>query len=210
MGTRIHKVLGYGLKDLKYKDGFFKDTRLNIENLRAIYDGEVDAELLGLYKNFLASKEDFESKLELSIVKESNHLSFYNAFRSSPYGGKILVIQPLSHRDWHRYDNIIDYEESGHLIKDKVKILRSGIYPYINFWDSRDGRVVKGDVACAFYRSEKSIFFEELGFATLEECKQFLQPAVPKIIQGLCEFSEIFNDPKTIYTLKPMVFTYWS
>lgn len=51
---------------------------------------------------------------------------------------------------------------------------------------------------------------EKLGFSSVQECGENLRSLVSGSIYLLCEFCEIFVDPKTVYDLVPMLYVYWS
>lgn len=140
---------------------------------------------------------------------------------------KVLNIIPYRERwgsDFYRFDSMLDaYEESAYFYTksgcaNRYKILKECIYPYLRYWDVRTGRIVS-DKSFYFRRlinsNPKSSNCEiervavELGFDNAAECKKYMQPAVPRSLQLLCEFAQVFNDPATIRELRPMIYVYW-
>lgn len=51
---------------------------------------------------------------------------------------------------------------------------------------------------------------DKMEFSSYEEALENLVPYVPHSVRLLCEFGEVFNDPKTILDLRPMIYSYWS
>ena len=43
----------------------------------------------------------------------------------------------------------------------------------------------------------------------VEDCEKNLRPRVPAIVQVMCEYCELFSDPKVIRELVPMLYVYW-
>lgn len=146
----------------------------------------------------------------------------------------VLAVMPYVCRwgnDWYRYDTMIDYmEESRGSQGNRVVVYEDCLYPWIQYWDVRTGELKKSDVACAYrrlvnaerdekksrkrkkqsYTESKTSLAQLMGFDSLEDCEQFLHPAVPRCVQLLCEFCEVFTIPSMVRDLRPMLYVYWS
>ena len=244
MGIRIHKTLGYGLANLKCKGYEIADKRINPEGILGL-DYE-EAEVVYSRANYAkwlrerydACKDYSDDKLDLAwdmVDAEGGEKA--NPKTGNPedcfihqgeYGiPKVLNIIPYRCRfipdDWYRYNSMLDYcEETAYFHKNennpnRYKFLKDAIYPYLNYWDVRTGRIVKNE-AFHFRRlvnSKAKEGFdmqraaEDAGFANIKEAKKYMQPMVPRCVQLLCEFAKVFTDPATIRELRPMIYVYW-
>lgn len=146
----------------------------------------------------------------------------------------VLTAVPYTCRwsDWYRFDNMIDYMEEGRGARgNRVVVYDDGLYPWIGqYWDVRTGEMKKGEVACAYRRlvnaekdekksrkknkedftSGKLALAQVMGFETLAECEENLQVMVPRCLQLMCEFCEVFTEPAMVRELRPMLYVYWS
>lgn len=229
MGIRIHKVLGYGLTDLKTdKEGKITDPRINPEGwLLTDWEYKEDIWTIEGYRDWLkkhlkehekGTEGHFNYTMELSLLRErmkkrrKPDLGYRHIIHDSEFGlANVLCITPMFHDDWNRYDDIIDYTESGGM-RDYVKLIRSGIYPYNgSFWDSRDGRRVDGQrLNWAPNKEDRARVAQELGFKNLRECNRYMRPIVPAPIRMLCEYCQIFTKTEFVRRLKPMLYVFWS
>ena len=121
--------------------------------------------------------------------------------------------------------------------ENRYAVFRSGIYPYTPMYmDDRNGKRVDVDNALMFVRAWNELhiyamgypnkLIEErgvsviketmnqaavkLGFENHEHAVKHIYPAVPEEIVLLCEYCQVFNDPSTIWKLRPMLYVYWS
>ncbi len=163
MGIRIHKVLGYGLIDIK-TTGKYKETladdRFNPNGYFAasIYDREETFTDVGFDSYLEANKEHPDDIMNdlyiLRHLREQETLQprgrplcagISNRIIYDTEGGlpNVMVFQPpVFGNDWSRYDDIIDYydpqqSEDGGCATGYTLIDRA-IYPFESFWDTRE------------------------------------------------------------------------
>jgi hypothetical protein len=136
MGLRIHKVLGYGIKTLKHKDGKLTDARIDRDKLLELIDNTyVDGVIANKDKtkelwckefSYLSSYEHFEANYNNALYCINNGASIhYDAEFGLP---NVLLF--TWEKACHRYDNLIDHTESIDC-EPNIKVLKKfGIYPY--------------------------------------------------------------------------------
>jgi len=156
---------------------------------------------------------------------------------NTEYGlDNILVIVPPGHADkWVRHDNTLDwyqetypYNNAFESQKNRVQTLNNGIFPYSEMYmDKRTNHEFSSreemDSIILIIRLitySQSTLKEEspalsklvnkLGFNNLEEYQENVVPIIPDCVQTFCEYYKIFNDPETVYELRPMIYTYWA
>jgi hypothetical protein len=238
MSTSIHKVLGYGLVDIKTKNNKIVDPRINMVD--GIMNSELyysDAFKKETYSKWLKEKYDASpttrDKLpyswEREAVKESKRQLADCFIHQGEFGlQRVLCVMPIGCNDWYRRDCMIDYIEERKGSKpqrDRVTVYEDGFYPFIDYWDKRDGRHLDSGTACALRRAlnartntqkksghipwECSALTFTLGFDNAKQGVENTVPAVPEAIQLLCEFCKLLADPKAIWQFKPMLYTYW-
>lgn len=230
MGIRIHKVLGYGLFDLKTKKDKIVDNRINPNGfLSRMWEDSCDKWSIQGFIKFLENKmlnqkdvDRFHTAMLLDSLRESEKNDFYDCFVHNPEYGKknILCIIPFSYiKSWYRNDDIIDYCESSlkkEPTQNSAKLLENGIYPYNGIYQDiktgeiiEDWHVLKRGMS-GLKDKHKNEIAKQMKIDTWEECLERIRPIVPLEIKLLCEYCEIFNDDKTTMTLLPMLYTYWS
>lgn len=216
MGIRIHKMLGYGLTDVKTKNFAISDKRF-----RANLSSEWPDFSLREYKDWVNDSKSISTLMTQSfpITNTSDYLDAGSCFvHDAEFGlsNVFCVVPRFNHQDWHRYDDIIDYTEQTYVSRqhNTVKVLKNGIYPYGPlFADSRTGKIVKNGMDYALVKntvSDKDSLASRFGFESAEEADKYLRPAVPDCVKLLCEYAKIFVDPMTVHQLVPMLYTYWS
>lgn len=222
MGIRIHKMLGYGFSDIKHKKYAITDDRFKKNALINMY--EYPKEWCSKnYIKWLKSKKfkDFDNRLE---IKEVEELEDFNLGECLIYQGEyglpevFLVIPPEYKKMWYRYDDIIDYYDASISKKctNWYKKLIYGIYPYIvGHIDTRNGKEVKDGRTYIAAKGTKNLkhieaWAKSCGFKSSIECDKYLRCEVPKSIQLLCQFCDLFKNRKTAWQLEPMIYTYWS
>jgi len=197
MGTRIRKILGYGLNDFEGKN----DPRIlpggNLDNyFKKVY--QTPAVGAQSYKEYLDSKDiqtkNFAKTEKYWVDPKKHEFGFYDVVKHDGEFGlpNILIIKPPTMLDWYRHDNVIDYYESENA-EPTVKLLTS-IYPFI------------GGCWCpeTFEEVDKHPIWEE------EEFKEGkFVTKVPEFMKYLCDYLQLFNED-VWKQLKPMIYTYWS
>jgi len=143
MGVRIHKILGYGLVDVKTENYTLSDNRFRDNFLDDIFDNEYKYSEKS-YLEFLENKlkeykknpskfdfREFDITLEIGFIKRKNEegklssLQTRNpvySFNFQPEFGLdnvFSVIPYLENDKWYRYDDMIDYVEETEIINSK-------------------------------------------------------------------------------------------
>ena len=230
MGIRIHKVLGYGLDDVKYDKEKWKidDHRINT---KAAFIGGDDKE--DDYSKYTSEgyiewlKENATGKFHFDIALnlKSRQDQIHDCIHYDPEYGEsnVLVFRPLSCPDWSRYDDSIDYAQSAYLSEqvcgNSVGLINEGLYPWIGeYMDKRTGETLdkkimwwirsKNDNADDIHHLDA--LAECFGFKDHKEALENVRPTIPEPIIDLCRYLNIFNDEKYIRQLRPMIYTYWS
>jgi hypothetical protein len=167
MGIRIHRMIGYGLIDLKCdRKGKISDPRIAPDSVLEADRKEFDHFNRENYLKFCkknAKGWEFDLMLEIDFLKKkANHWDWYYSFcHQSEFGlPNVLCITPACCKDWKQYDNTIDYydaivesRKSRKYMRNSVDVLENGIYPYISqYIDRRDGRDLESTFACAFWQ----------------------------------------------------------
>ncbi len=162
MGTRINKVLGYGLTDVKTTgkyDDMIDDPRINPKGYYALYgereetftdegfDAYLDAHKehpddiendLSVLRH-LREREEAERKHN-SRLKISNRLIYDSEFGMP----NVMVFQPpVFGSDWSHYDDVIDYYDPQQRTKDGgsgvgYTMIDRALYPFESFCDHRE------------------------------------------------------------------------
>ena len=233
MGVRVHKIMGYGLTDVKTREYRIADGRINRNS--KLFNG-YDLEI-GDYISYLESKFDksnFDTySLDLSILsskdtKENNrkYSMREGLFWNGEYGMKnVLVLKPICCDDWYRYDDSIDYvEETYKWSSDKdaqsnhVRVLKYGLYPWSGtFMNAKEGERVREGIDFIhakrpnlrpFYNVDE--LAQKLGFENEADADLNLVPLVPYEIRSLAEYGNLFTNDEVWRQLRPMIYTYWS
>lgn len=242
MGTRIHKVLGWGFKftklakDPRFNESLFEDSednildkmievntpRLTSKDLRVKMDAQsfdcwVNAK--GMYKN----EKPVTHLDKYGFVKYNGYLDYEND------RGTVVFADPMQ-KNWQKYDDIIDYYESDGT-EDTVKYIldQAGqpaqVYPYCAFVDRNTGKAPKTSEKYAITQSDRwsitEAYFKTdakerkkwkwnvFGVNNIVEWQRNIVPLPPYNIRLFCETVKAFKNKKTVYRLKPMIFTYW-
>ncbi|MEI8269796.1 MAG: hypothetical protein WCG45_00340 [bacterium] len=220
MGTRVHKVLGWGLTDVKTKSERIVDSRFNKEGY-LFEDYEMSFNELELIEKLKEAKEN--TNLDLSYARKALEEKKSFIYKIVHHNlGKSICFTALWNEDFHRCDNPIDYHEEcafadkskNYSLKDKVLLLNSGIYPFLSYMDSRTGKKLEDFAfhAKRLINAGQQVDEETLavlGFKDTEECKQFLHPVIPDSLVVSLKYLKIFNEDNTIFQLRPMIFTFW-
>ena len=109
-----------------------------------------------------------------------------------------------------------------------MKEIKGGIYPYIGvYMNRRTKKVVKEGmdiIKTIEFMNENAgdtyrdiIFFSMFtkeakthGFTSFHDMVDNLVPTIPKEIEALCEYTNLFVDNETIYDMKPILYVYWA
>jgi hypothetical protein len=144
--------------------------------------------------------------------------------------GVLALCPPNKAYCWCRDDDVIDFcdESFSHDQQDHVKVLEHGIPSYRYMMDCRDGRKINSTLVHQFfsmlniYRSDisgaeklslESTLAELAGdmkFDNIDDAAQMIVPLVPEIVSEFCSFLNLFKERKTVWTLRPLLYSYWS
>lgn len=221
MGTRIKKILGYGLSDVE-ADGYeLKDERINPES--PLLGSEMK---MKDYLTFLKGRNSFESYMERSMISQEEHddQDLRSVLTWDPEYGvpNVLVITPLGYTgSWKRYDDSIDYAEHF-MVKDAstdpvVHEITSGLFPYSGYMDRITGE--KTDTKVHFWKTLLASDVDEsvleaasltLGYESTGQAVDRIVPLVPLEVKMIAEFGKLFRDPDAWKQLRPMIYTLFS
>lgn len=226
MGIRVHKILGWGLTDVKCEHAKQpEDPRINNESLTRVWDQSND-EMLSAYLSFLdeTQESDFGTLDKWMLSNRSKedrklHMSDCIAF-DSEYGlPNVLCLRPLACDDWSRFDDTIDYTIETYLSEDpltnRVEILQHPPYPYnALYMDKRTGVRVPNEIMWWIRHRSAGKESDELaklgGFNSHAEADENIAPIVPQEIRDLSQFLGLFTSDDVWMQLRPMLYTYWS
>lgn len=154
MSTKIHKVLGYGIKDDVDKRLLFDEI---FENSKP---GEV-AELLdaAIAEARAAKREGYHSfAFESSVGFERENRPYPREFHDVVHyadhpdgdGGWWVITPPMQWKSWYRLDDTIDYydtydlnDKAGNQLDTVVKELGVPLYPYLNWMNRNTGEILR-------------------------------------------------------------------
>jgi hypothetical protein len=235
MGIRVHKLLGYGLTDVKTDETTghrITDARIN-SNSSAL---NWEAPSISEYREWLEARSktgDIETDVELSMLlrPEPNErgLDLEDAVTHNGEFGlpNVLVISPPTFRSWSRFDDMIDWIEESYLRNptepqtNRVEALRHGIYPFIGYMDSRTGekvddvifnwiRATNPEARRPFNGPELDILAQAAGFEDNGDAWANVAPIVPNDVKNIAQFLMLFTDDSVLLQLRPVLYTYWS
>lgn len=234
MGIRVHKLMGYGLTDVKSEKYSIKDPRVNPQGIIADHEGVfAAADYMTFLKKQVMRKDidTWNAAFEHGVLKSLKTKKDADVRRSFVYDGEygldnVLVVVPFSQfPEWFRYNDTIDYTEESHrgrVQRDYQCInhfteIPGGFHPWDNlYWDKRTFKKVSWSLM-EHKHNEKFFAEEELDklvqmheFSSWSEFKENAVPIVPECVRLLCEWGQAFTDPNVWTQLKPMIYVYWS
>jgi hypothetical protein len=226
MGIRIHKILGFGLDDVKTNEATnqINDERLNYKDnpwfntldVRSFYQWWIDNEK-DKHNKFYA--ELYLKDLEQGHIDASvKRFSFYEDEGGLP--NVLAFIAPSVANEWFRYDDAIDYYEARPNLESTVQIINRTIFPWDTYWDTTTipPKKLNGTQFQTFVSYTQSLEDENFKIANIfaerliEERINIdkVRPSIPPEIVALVKYMKIFKEDKHIYEMKPMIYTYWS
>ena len=254
MGIRIKKALGYGITIPKSQIS----TLLNTDKVEQRYEltsenyfnflqqkyGKLETYVQNL-SNVTEINDDYllwNSVTEVQNLNAWNFITAVSANNDENVTDKSdlhIAITPVGCiKDWHHYDDAIDYYEAAYdangnefNTKPSIKFLPQGLHPYNGtYMNQITGKVVDYTTYRTVMQlvqvedklqsdtSDKdesladflSPLFSQLGVANTAEFKEHIHPAAPLCVKDLAEWSGIFKDKETIKELRPALITYWS
>ncbi len=188
------------------------------------------------WKNNLNEDDEYDIFKLMTTQENSEYLDNYIIYNSEFGLPEVLLINPISQvkkygsrqNSWYRFDDIIDFQEETYNYhqKSRYQIFDFGIFPWEgSFCDSDGKNWVNRDkpyhsIAFEFIKRKNNLLHYDkdtlmplvrtLGFNTIKEAEENVLPEVPKEIQMICKYLNLFNNDKTIYQLKPMLYVWWS
>ena len=216
MGIRVLKVVGYGLTDLQATEDAITDPRINPDGYLGC-DCETQEErwTVAGYRKYVLGREREKSPdgTHFEIFETIERQDCKRRWRNrddrcwdpcnsviyDPEFGlpTVLVVIPrFNHKEWRRYDNLIDYSEetSVHGAESRVSLLKNGIYPHV---EKRDAKTWASVSQTAARRRRRN------GDPTLV-------PDVPYGVRVICEYLDMFSDPLTYRQLRPLLYVFWA
>ena len=215
MGIRIHKILGYGLTNVKSESYRIQDKRFNPNGIFGLdWEAREEKYTIKGFQTWLEKKlestdlqwdEKADIQWQLKSLKEPKFYCLENLLIwNSDYGlSKVFCVIPSMHYgQWHRYDDSIDYHEETNSHRNQVnrcKKLKS-IFPYSIYCDTRTGERKSFDLCLAFLspHCDQEYYAQKLGFKSVKECRKYLKPSAPYSVRHLVEYCDIFSNPKTV------------
>lgn len=232
MGIRIHKMIGYGLTDVRCADGRITDPRINASSRLFETENSILPEYLEYVEGTNEAKEEFgDAALEAQMLREHMEpVAGFNwpFFWDSEFGDpSVLLLRPVAFPEWHRYDNAIDYAEETAVHspnRPRVERLPIGIYPFTGcLMDARTGLDFEQRIANTFrqilFRRDRGnadrekflkLAAKALGFDSVAEAERCVVPTVPGDIRRLAAWGELFTQPDGWKDLRPLLYVYWS
>jgi len=220
VGIRVHKVLGYGIKDLTG----INDPRINQTALEDIYNRTKEdfikflkkqkkSGVLGKSTKSKWNPNIFEIDITISFLEKSDWEPCDSvAYDSEGKLSTIVFIPPSCYEEWFRYDDMIDYVENMLVLKKprtSAKIINKPLYPYLSWMDKNTGlplNTEEKDAAFIVARfSDKNMAFEDKLWS---EVADKMVPMVPLCVRQYLEFAGIFSLDH-IKDLRPILYTYW-
>lgn len=242
MGIRVTKVMGYGLTDVKTRQWKIADSRINNKSPLLDWDSDIsyDDYLNWLKAEYPNSNKDFKHfNMDMWLYREREEDGFdwkYSTGTRHPaelihhgieYMEKnVLLIRPLSCKDWDRHDDPIDYvEETFRYSETEMGVtnwyreIPGGIFPYSGmFINARTGEKIEDGITIwrilTWKDWDKMYDLETVakksGFFDGEDARQNLVPQVPNEITDLVKWGKLFKDENAWKQLRPIIYTYWS
>lgn len=156
MGIRVHKCIGYGIKNLKFKTRksgvVITDPRIKWDVFKKKYEEASNLDVKSFIKFIKNNQNDLEDflgkesfhvdlKFDIADLKDENFWNLSDCIISKEEFGLpnvFLIIHPgYSNRNspysWVRYDDSIDYIEESKFYKQRNRVVDIGpfgIYPY--------------------------------------------------------------------------------
>lgn len=146
----------------------------------------------------------------------------------------VMVLTPITGLDWVRHDDTLDYYEeqaNGKFnVEPHAKVLDVPLYPYDSYIEKETGARASNDVREWIYQFRNStlelknpklgqkmygvhMHMISMALEALECSLHWTEKwnvGIPEQIQDYCKYVEMFKDNKTIFSMVPIIYTYWS
>lgn len=214
----LRKVMGYGICNVAVSDGCCIDNRVSINGY--------------LYNPSHYSMNDFQEFMRrdndcVEPIPDFSLIDCVHYLKGDKGKYTICLVAPHCIQQWTRKDDPIDHAESE-TGTSRTLLLNHGLPGYQGLMDGRSGRKISRSSYTLFYqlysrynspsrcdaqRLDDEYALAELasdmGFGTVLDVMDNVVPSVPKIIERLSAYLNLFNDSRVLLTLRPMVLTYW-
>jgi hypothetical protein len=234
MGINVHKVIGYGLTDVKMRKrrgGYshvLTDKRFDPSGyMYADWETKEEHWTVEGYRRFLkqwkkgrciTASADLDSFTFAALARKKPKPYYkrfldwdpcYSVIHQLEFGlPNVLVIVPFAfYPKWYRSDDTLDWceETQEHEQQNRVLELPRGIYPYSDrYWDPRRKKL---HIFGCEKPGERSLLWHDI---QRRLSNGTLRPAVPSEIQCLAEYLGIFKNPDDIHRLRPLLYVYWA
>jgi hypothetical protein len=145
---------------------------------------------------------------------------------------RVLLIRPIYLNKWHRVDDDIDVvtheRMHGFAPSSHVHVLNYGLHPYGGLYmDKRNGRRLPNTIMTWIQASYHAVDPERrkqerevsevvlsalartAGFESHREARENVVPLVPASVRHVVEFGGLFTNPRVVWELRPMLYTFW-
>jgi len=232
MGIRVHKVLGYGLSDIKVEKYSLVDPRFTLQGgawdyfLELLaYDIKPEEYIYWLRHDLLKRNEEELASvgihdtimLRLLLGESKRRKKFKNSLKleeclthQSEFGfPNVMLFTPPDYlEEWVQCDSTMDWVSETYEHSQENRILAlPGIYPY-NSLQNKDGIVPNSIEAQVLYDQRQAAF--EKG--KLHEIKD-TWPEIPPSVIAYILFLGIFREDvfsEVVTQLRPYFYVYWS
>ena len=213
MGMRIHRAMGWGL-DLSQIEGASKEA-LNNWGGDSIWEGGLpdavwqEAEVMATQIDDMPMMLHASTKHETyAMMRTAQMYEFVRYDSEFAFEDKLLLTLPC-HKQWHRYDDDIDYRQAMHLAGpdgDMTDVMwsqhPSPIYPYYGYCYASETHPLGYDVRQGQIT---------LGMKAEERAK--LIANIPYLLWYVLRHLRIVPEERTtevLLTARPTIMTWWS
>jgi hypothetical protein len=237
MSVRVNKCLGYGFSNVITENGVMDDLRFSKMGWFGGVD-KTDYMTRDGFIDYLEAQiyNDESSTLNLQItlkqLKQDNlfyvpdHIIYdFELGRNDT----IVFIPPSNQRSWVHVDDPIDYYHETVVNKQKPNVVHMDrpLFPWISYSNIANGNPIRltnestETLRMLRYIDERNeLLSEQLIEYASEQLKltpeqvpnynKFIVPTIPTELVELLKYINAFTQYNTIYTLSPMIYTFWS
>lgn len=225
MGTRIHKILGYGSVTLPKNSVNKVNLYGSLKDFWEWLEQESPEDYKDLWfldeKSF---KEPVHHLIQTVFSDEDDDFSLWNGKEG------VVIVPPVLTDEAHAGDTAFTFAELEKLNKQSLTDITCYGYSFSvppfpteyqvfnkttgeladHSWETYRylRRLQEGDVAGA--QRESVIAHYKTGFKTAGEVEENLELVPPQIIKHICDFFHVFDDPNMWKKLTPTVLYYWT
>lgn len=226
----IHKLLGYGLTDVETTGKKFKDKRLSKDGIVFCKDVEDEYHLIHFFNTLVKTEKEKGDKWRIPRYSMVHYQPYiYDCVHLLPANGIIAIVPPDKASFWHRKDDIIDAVIESEFFSKEVNCgaINGNIPPHTDFMNKITGKVLDYEEVVIYRdkfqrlqesptnkaRKQLEISLDEsakrMGFENMLDANLNMAPAIPDMVVEFVKWLKIFNQPETIYQLRPITLSYW-